>query len=227
MNTPIVGRIYHVVDKTTGEVVKVGSTIQSLHRRFQGLDYQKKYTNHFLRLVKEIRSSDEDVYEKKNPYCPFLWHLVAAEHMEICRAKTYKKTKFSNLVSPLAQKFRGLDGVIGGSIGGPLVGGSKRGRAWMSKLGKSISPEERARRARISGLIAVSSGQIYEMQKAGWGKGGLVGGRRNAESGHCARIAHLGGLAGGKIGSAKTNHIRWHQRRGIVSSSCAHCKEDL
>jgi hypothetical protein len=35
MNTPIVGRIYHVVDKTTQEVVKVGSTIRTLEKRFK------------------------------------------------------------------------------------------------------------------------------------------------------------------------------------------------
>ena len=29
MNTPIIGRIYHVVDKATEDVVKVGSTIRT------------------------------------------------------------------------------------------------------------------------------------------------------------------------------------------------------
>jgi hypothetical protein len=43
----MIGRIYHVVDKTTGQVVKVGSTILTLDRRFNSV-YRKKYNNHFF-----------------------------------------------------------------------------------------------------------------------------------------------------------------------------------
>lgn len=225
MNKVVVGRIYHVVDKTNGEVVKVGSTIVSLRRRFQSHDYKKRYTNHFLSLVKEIRSSQLDWYEKNNRHCPFLWHLVASEHLEMLAANTFKITYLSNQISPLDQKFSGFYGSSGGAIGGRIVGGSKEGRERMSRLGKSITPEERVRRARVAGLMCAASGHIQRLQKQFLGVGGLVGGKRNAESGHCARIAYLGGLAGGKTGSAKTNHIRWHERRNKFDINCSHCKE--
>ena len=222
-----IGIVYHVIDKTTGEVVKVGSTIQGLKRRFQGLDYQRRYTNHFLKAVRMIESSELDWFEKSNPLCPFLWHLVAIEHIEMLKMGTYRKGPLSNRISPLDQKSCGLDGHIGGAIGGSLSGGSEEGRRRMSVIGKSISHEERVRRARVAGLMNVASGHIFNIQKENLGKGGLVGGLVNAESGHCARIAKLGGLAGGKKGAAIANHIRWHKKRGILKVGCVHCQGDL
>jgi hypothetical protein len=110
MNTPIVGRIYDIVDKTTGEIVKVGSTIRSLKKRFSYPDYRTKYVNHFIREFKTIQSSDADWYEQGNPFCPFLWHLVASEHIRMLEAGTYRKDRFSNKWSPLNQKYHGFDG---------------------------------------------------------------------------------------------------------------------
>jgi hypothetical protein len=37
----MIGRIYHVVDKTTGQVVKVGSTIRTLEKRWNFYDKKK------------------------------------------------------------------------------------------------------------------------------------------------------------------------------------------
>ena len=212
------------MDKTTGEIVKVGSTIRALKVRFREYD-REKYANYFLREAKVIKSTESDWYRKGYYDCPFLWHLIAAEHVEMLKMGTFRKGPLSNYISPLVQKSHGLDGSIGGVVGGSLVGGSEEGRARMSILGKSITYEERVRRARVSGLMAVVSGQVFKMQKVGLGKGGLIGGRKNAESGHCARIAHLGGLAGGKKGSAKTNHIRWHVNRNVIDLKCSMCVE--
>jgi len=226
-NTLITGRIYHVVDKTTGEVVKVGSTIKSLNRRFQGQDYQRRYKNHFLLDVRTIESNDADWYEKGNSQSPFLWHLLAIEHLEMIKANTFQKSRLSNQESPLLQKFNGLDGFIGGRLGGIIAGGSKEGRERMSKLGKNISHTERVRRARVAGFKNAENGHCARIAHLGGLVGGLKGGKKNAESGHCARIARLGGLVGGKIGSAKTNHIRWHVKRNKVNSDCEHCKAGI
>ena len=182
-------------------------------------------TGRIYHEIRVIKSSEIDWYRRNDSSNPFLWHLVAAEHIEMLKMGTYRKNKFSNQVSPLDQKFRGLDGSFGGSIGGHLVGGSVSGRLRMSKLGKSISPEERVRRASVAGRMNAESGHIQKIQKENLGKGGLVGGKKNAESGHCARIAHLGGLAGGKKGSTKTNHLRWHVDRGVIKFDCVHCQD--
>src|ERR1700733_3072673 len=125
MNTLVVGRIYHVVDKATGEVIKVGSTIRRLDQRFNQTDYKRKYPNHFLKEFKVIQSSDVDWYDPKDPYCPFLWHLVASEHIEMVKANTFRGGPLSNQFSPLDQKSSSKFGVshfgsIGGKIGGRI-----------------------------------------------------------------------------------------------------------
>ena len=113
----MIGRIYHIIDNTTKEVIKVGSTIRTLHQRFREKDYKRKYTNHSIHEARIIESSDIDVYDKNDSKCPFLWHLVAAEHLEIFKMGTFRNGHLSNKFSPLAQKHRGLDqefSVLGG-----------------------------------------------------------------------------------------------------------------
>lgn len=216
MNTLIVGRVYHIVDKTTGKVVKVGSTIRTLEKRFRETDYKKKYTNHFIRESRVINSSEFDWYEKGNVSSPFLWHLVAAEHIEMLKMDTYRKGKFSNKISPLDQKYFGFDGQIGGVIGGQISGRQNAESGHMSRLGKSISIEERKRRASVSGKLNTENGNLAKALKVRWIKRGPTGGKKNAESGHCARIAHLGRLGWGEDGNAKGNHIRWHINGGYT-----------
>jgi hypothetical protein len=69
-------------------------------------------------------------------------------------------------------------------------------------------------------------------------RGGTTSGRRAAESGHCARIARLGGRAnvesghiltigtteGSRKGGITQNHNRWHVRRGIKKAGCNFCE---
>jgi len=239
MNTPIIGRIYHVIDKTTGEVVKVGSTIRTLEMRFKQSDYKNKYTNHFLRVIRTIQSSELDWYESKNALCPFLWHLVAAENLEIARMDTFQKTSFSNQVSPLAQKLWGLDGVIGGSIGGKIggkrtielygnpstpegcrKGGHLQGQAAVEsgQLAEARSirtPEEHREFSRRGGLANVESGHIAAVGRAH----GKIQGRKNVESGLLEKIRPAAGRKGGPIAM----HNRWHVKRGIISSTCKLC----
>jgi hypothetical protein len=235
INTPIVGRIYHVVDKTTGAVIKVGSTIQSLRKRFCGWDYQKKYKNHFLKEVRILNSTDLDWYEPKNLTCPFMWHLVAAETLEAIRMNTFEKGSLSNQMCPLIQKLHGLGGDYG-SLGGRISGPRNGRAAFENKIGifapdfdrsavsRMITPAklaakrknlEKARTkehqiiaATAAGLKNIESGWILEL--------GKKQGKRNAESGHCAKIAMLGAAGG---------HIRWHVNKGIISENCPYCKE--
>lgn len=67
-------------------------------------------------------------------------------------------------------------------------------------------------------------------------EGGITQGRNNAESGHCARIANLGGKAKLGIPSPGSGnkcipreqqirglHSRWHVARGIVKEGCQLC----
>ncbi len=78
-------------------------------------------------------------------------------------------------------------------------------------------------------------------------KGGRIGGKSHAKSGHCARIARIGGLAGGRIGGGKNIasghlerlrtsehqkkaseialHTHWHIDRNKSNPRCAFCSE--
>lgn len=233
MNTPIVGRIYHVVDKTTGEVVKVGSTIKSLEHRFKGYDYVKKYTNHFLREAKIIKSDDLDWYDPTDPFCPFLWHLVASEHLEILNTDTFRKTRFSNLQSPLDQKYFGFDGSVAGKIGGKM--NAEDGT--LTKARRAITPERKVGGGKKAGKMAADSGRVSDMgfkggsisgpkngrrladEKIGMfgysdeekrqvcSKGGLIAGKKNAEN----KIGFFGFSKEKRIEINKlAAHIQWH-----------------
>jgi hypothetical protein len=187
MNTPVIGRVYHVVDKTTGEVVKVGSTTQDLRKRFQKDDYRRKYINHYIKEFRRIESSEFDVYEPNNAFCPFLWHLVAAEHLEIIRIDTYRKTKFSNQRWPLDQKFCGFDGTEHCFIGGINAGKVAVETGQIQALGKSN----------------VQTGHIQRIQKTGAALGGRAAGPANGkkcvESGLLRSVCSAGGQKGGRI----------------------------
>jgi hypothetical protein len=244
LNQPIEGRIYHVVDKATGEIVKVGSTIQTLEKRFRGKDYQKKYQNHFLREVRCLKSSDIDWFQPKNLLCPFMWHLVAAEELEIVRVGTFRKSRLSNQMSPLKQKLSGLGGEygsVGGRIGGLVSGNNAvRNKTGIhavgfdrSYVGRIKTPAKTA--ARFANLEKARLALTPEMKrelglrigrrnsKSGWIKGlGKAQGRKNVDSGHLARISHLGA----SLGATTRNHNQYHVLRGVVSTNCMLCKEN-
>ncbi len=230
----MIGRIYHVVDKSTNEVVKVGSTIQTLERRFLGADYKTKYTNHFLREARVLESSESDWYEKGNPYCPFLWHLVAAEHLEIIRQGTFKNEKLANRISPLVQKYSGLDGVIAGKFGGAVSGrksvengslekarnspNAKKARKKLSEQGhmqwmRNLPQTKKAqsKNGRAMGLIhgpinGLKNAQSGHMSKIGK-LFGPINGRKLADSGQLAKICSAGGKIGGRK-NVESGHIR-------------------
>jgi hypothetical protein len=229
INVPKIGRIYHVVDKTTLDVVKVGSTIYSLHKRFNA-EYRRKYNNHFLQEVRTIESSNLDWYDPNNSDCPFLWHLAAAEHMEIVRMGLFNNQRFSNKISPLVQKAIGFDGSVAGSIGGFISGVINASNGHMASLGRSgIGPRTSHRLhpdlAKSIGRRNVESGQIQALGRKNvesghlrrittsesCSKGGKLGGRKNVESGHMERmrskitpemrsdIGRKGGIVAGQI----------------------------
>jgi hypothetical protein len=223
MNIPITGRIYHVVDKTTGEVVKVGSTICSLKKRFAYPDYQKKYTNHFLREAKVLISGELDWYQKNDPYCPFLWHLVASEHMEIVRQKTFDKGEFSNQISPLVQKYVGFDGWLYGSVGGKIAGKKNVESGHWATL---RTHEIIMMGAKAAGALAARTGQINQIKtyesslkgalnqkKEDKARGGYTQGKKNVDSGHLAKVRKI----------APHNH--WHIKGGKPSPRCVFCSE--
>lgn len=197
-----------------------------MEKRFHGEDYRRKYSNYFLKEVRIIESNELDWYKKGDPYCPFLWHLVAAEHLEIVNQGTFKKNRFSNQMSPLVQKAVGFDGNEYGRIGNSLLpreakvrGGLTTGKqrkddGFMSILGKSISLEDRKKNGKKGGLKRAESGFFSSEHQSTVGKiGGLISGKNRAESGHCAKIAGLGG------------HTRWHVNRDVVSPTCKLCKQ--
>jgi len=250
----MIGRIYHIVDKITGAVIKVGSTIQTLKQRFAYKDYQERYLNHDIKEVRIIESSDSDVYEPKNPYCPFLWHLVAAEHMEILKIGTYRTGSLSNKRSPLDQKYFGFDGAVSGQIGG-VIGGKIAGKisgrkhvesghlASLRTTEHQIAAGKRAGEVsvrnktgihnpdfdhvsagRLGGLKHVESGHLQRVSSLGGKASGPIVGRRNADSGRMCEVQKMGLGLGGLIGGPKGMHIRWHVNRGIISLSCKHCQ---
>ena len=197
MNTLIIGRVYHVVDKTTGEVVKVGSTIRTLEKRWNFYD-KEKFSNHFLRLVKEIKSSDLDWYDPDNSKCPFLWHLMASEHMEIVRAGTFNSGPLSNKLSPLVQKYNGFDANEAAKLGG-VTGGFA---TWNKKTGIHSPDFDRAPTSRKVGLHNVKNGHLAAISSAGGKVSGLIQGRKNAESGRMREVQKMGLGAGA--------HTNWH-----------------
>src|SRR5579859_2271904 len=235
INTKITGRIYHVVDKTTNEIVKVGSTTRALHFRMRERGYKNKYTNHFLREVRTITSSELDWYEKGSPYCPFLWHLFAAEHIEIVRQGTFNKGPLSNKISPLVQKFAGFDGSVSGKIGGlerfKLYGSPAtfegRQLGGFHNAGIKKGPKGGLRRFELHGSPQTKEGSQKGGRKAaitnaltGWSKRlGFIQGAANVKSGLLAKVAS----SGGKLGGPKGMHTRWHTNRGIISSTCKFC----
>jgi hypothetical protein len=212
----MIGRIYHVVDKITGEVVKVGSTTQTLERRFSYPDYRKKYTNYFIREAKILESSEFDWYDADDPNCPFLWHLVASEHMEILKQGTFKKSRFSNRVSPLDQKYFGFDPFLYGAVGGHVSGKKNVESGHWATL---RTPEIIMMGAKAAGALAARTGQInkiktYESCLKGAlnqstqdkARGGYTQGKKNVESGHLnkARKSAL--------------HSRWHTKGSTTKS---------
>jgi len=228
MNVPITGRIYHVVDKTTGEVVKVGSTVRSLKVRWW--NYNKKiYSNHFLRLAREIQSSEQDVYDPNDLRCPFLWHLVAAEQMEIFKMGTFRKSKLSNLHLPLFQKFNCFDKIesikAGASLGGKISGVLSRD----NKIGIHNPDFDHASAGRISGLMNVESGHLRKISSAGGKASGTIVGKRNAESGWMSKLGKSVPFEvrseRSKIVGPRAMHIRWHVNSGKSNPRCSLCSE--
>jgi hypothetical protein len=207
MSKLAIGIVYHVVDKTTGEVVKVGSTTNSLKRRFSYSDYTQKYTNHFLREAKIIRSSDLDYYDREDPFCPFLWHLVASEHMEILKQNTFRKNKFSNRISPLDQKYFGFDPFVYGAEGGRIGG---RRNVESGHWATLRTPEIIMMGAKAAGAVAVKTGQIYRIRtKEACYRGGVTQGNKAKESGQWGEVKNLG------------LHTRWHVKGSTAKNGRA------
>jgi hypothetical protein len=226
MNTKITGRIYHVIDKSTGNVIKVGSTTRRLDQRFNQTDYKKKYRNHFLVEVKIIKSDDSDWYDPKISDCPFLWHLAASEHMEMMRVGTYRSGPLSNFFSPIDQKYFSRFGLSELSSMGGKIGGSSNVRSGHLK---SISSK-----GGLSG--GFSNGHIngLALAKAHKGvcapgiaaKGGRIGGPKAGKM--AVESGQLEGLRTpehqSKAGRS-ANHNRWHVNRNIINPNCKLCKE--
>lgn len=229
----MIGLVYHVVDKTTGKVVKVGSTINTLKRRW--VYYNKeKFNNHFLKEIKRLVSDDLDWYEKGNPHCPFLWHLIASEHLEILHQGTWRRGKLSNQVSPLDQKYFGfLDahlstarfGAMNQSIADKARGGYTQGPIQGPQNVKS------GLWARVVSLGGIASGKSKsEAKQKANAKNGKRFGKWSVESGHLADLRtpehqSKAGRLGGTKGGPAANHLRWHVNRNIVNPKCLLCRE--
>lgn len=81
----------------------------------------------------------------------------------------------------------------------------------MSEKGKEIGiryKEEIRARAKVIGHRSKEEGfGIFAPGMASLG--GQICGRMNSENGHCARIAHLGGIAAGPAAAKRINSTRW------------------
>jgi len=229
----MIGLIYHVVDKTTNEVVKVGSTIQTLKRRW--VDYDKnKFNNHFLREIKRLESNELDWYEKGNPHCPFLWHLIASEHLEILKQSTWRKGKLSNQVSPIDQKYFGF---LDAHLETAKLGGLNQSKEDKARGGYKQGPIQGPQNvksglwAKVISLGGIASGKSKSKAKqAANEKNGKRFGKWSVESGHLASLRtpehqSKAGREGGKKGGVAANHLRWHTNRNIVNPKCKLCME--
>jgi hypothetical protein len=91
----------------------------------------------------------------------------------------------------------------------------------LDRIRQLIDPVKQSERARKQGLEQAANGHLDRIRKLidkeaaaerarELGKRtGPISGRRHAESGHCKRIAHLGGLATGKMAAEKLNTTKW------------------
>ena len=150
----MIGIVYHVIDKSTNECVRVGSTIQGLKTRWCKYD-KKKFSNHKLVEYRRIESSIEDMFVKGDPLCSFVWHLIAAEHLEMLRMGTFQTGPLSNHQSPLDQKLFGFDPAVAGKVGGAVTlsrGGAKY-------LEKSRTKEHQTRAGKL-GCLASKKKQV-------------------------------------------------------------------
>jgi hypothetical protein len=138
----------------------------------------------------------------------------------------------------LYRKWRYELSSLAGSKGGPIAGQKNLESGHIQELGRIqgtlnvesghldrirqlIDPVEQSKRARNLGLKHVASGHLdrirqlidpvkrSERSRELGKRTGPIAGRRNAESGHCKRIAHLGGLVTGKMAAEKLNTTKW------------------
>lgn len=214
----MIGIIYHVVEKDTNRAIKVGSTIQSLEKRWRTYD-KSRYSNHFLKEIKRIESGDLDAYDLKDSFCLFLWHLVASEHLEAVAQDTFQKGPLSNQFSPLVQKYIGFDAWEGSR----LAGNAGNKIVVENKLGFLSPSFDRTSAARMGGRKSVDSGHLRRISSLGGKVSGKIQGKKNVESGWIKKVQKTGLGLGGKIGGPKGMHIRWHVKRGVVSPTCKLC----
>jgi hypothetical protein len=91
----------------------------------------------------------------------------------------------------------------------------------LDRIRQLVDPVKQSERARSLGLKHVASGHLdrirqlidpvkrSERSRELGKRTGPISGRRHAESGHCKRIAHLGGLVTGKMAAEKLNTTQW------------------
>jgi hypothetical protein len=84
-------------------------------------------------------------------------------------------------------------------------------RRRMSEKGKQIGVKHKEKiRARAKIIGHRSKNEGFGIFAPGMNVlGGQISGRRNAESGHCARIAHLGGIETGHQAAERLNSQKW------------------
>jgi hypothetical protein len=91
----------------------------------------------------------------------------------------------------------------------------------LDRIRELIDPVKQSERARKQGLANAANGHLdrirelidkealVERTRELGKRTGPISGRRHAESGHCKRIAHLGGLVTGKMAAEKLNTTKW------------------
>lgn len=167
------GRVYEVL--MDGKPIGlIGSTQMDLRdRRY---NYVRRFGQSVeLRLIREIPGFyDED----------YIFHLRAAEAIEIYRRKAYKEQGGLNQRSPIVE------------------------------MVKPFSFEERKRGGIAGGLVTgrnnLRNGHWAKVQKIGAPLGGRVTAKSNRESGRWAEVQKIGAPIGSKIGICK----RWNINRG-------------
>lgn len=212
-----IGIVYDVVNLSTGECVKGGSTTQKLSERWAQKHYlngKGKYSGYGL--IEAFRIGQQ----ANEPDDLFRWHLYVKEQQHILQSG-YKESKhpLRNIQLPLngvpdAGSLASLGGFRTQELYPNLSkeNGRKGGRKNVESghLTK-ISASGGRVAGRISGPIQgrknVESGLLARARLLCIG----VGGRTNAKSGHCARISGLG------------VHANHHVKPGILKLGCKYC----
>lgn len=187
-------RIYDVVDLISGKVIKIGSTYQTLEKRWASKDYQRNVKYEICRLVLAREFEWPDADKEFGIILARVREQIRIGQQHLWRDET--KDNRSNYEQPVSTLMKGFDwSVI--SIAGGIASSQKKANTGQDiEIGKRIGSIYGPRNA-DSGLMS-RIGKIY----------GHINGMKNVENGQLAKLRtpEHQSFAGRAAAHARWNH---------------------